>query len=238
MDLGFDAVGVPMAGQCREMLTGLLKDRHGVIVSDNDEAGSKGSEKLSSQLISTCTSVRIITPPGGAKDARQAVINGATAQDFTDLATQAVSIPIPPPEDGPTPVGPSRFAPFPVLCSPSRSCPMSSMEQRPSGVMRLSLRSPCSRPLHRQSATRTNCNSNAHGRAGDSLDRDRGRIWNNQKPGSGVGIVRGSQTPAPGNEGTRRGDQGLGSGLCPMGSRAFCMEANCHESGQDKHTTF
>ncbi|PHQ81814.1 MAG: hypothetical protein COB69_03630 [Phycisphaera sp.] len=95
MMLGFDAVGIPMAGQCGKMLAAVLKGRHVVIVSDNDEAGQKGSAKLSGQLVGECASVRIIMPPGGACDARQAVVDGASAQDFGVLATQADSIPVP-----------------------------------------------------------------------------------------------------------------------------------------------
>lgn len=97
--LGFTAVGVPMAGQCGEWLAALLKGRHVVVCRDNDTAGLKGSNKIRDAIVATCASVRIIVPPDGAKDAREAVIAGASAADFANAADaaevdQAVPVPI------------------------------------------------------------------------------------------------------------------------------------------------
>lgn len=89
LQLGLDAVGVPMAGQCGDMLAALLKGRHAVIVTDDDEAGERGAEKIAQQLVIACESVRIITPPEEGKDAREALQNGATADDFKTLASSA-----------------------------------------------------------------------------------------------------------------------------------------------------
>ena len=87
-----DAVGVPMAGQCGEMLAALLAGRHVVIIADADDAGRRGALKLAAALVGKCASVRIIEPPEGAKDARAAVIAGADARAFADLAGKAAPI--------------------------------------------------------------------------------------------------------------------------------------------------
>lgn len=86
MTIGLHAVGVPMAGACADRLAALLKGLHAVIVADDDEAGESGARKLADQLVLSCESVRIIKPPKGAKDAREAVVGGATAEDFHKLA--------------------------------------------------------------------------------------------------------------------------------------------------------
>lgn len=89
LGLGFDAVGVPMAGQGGEMLAELLGGRHAVIVADADETGRRGASKISEAMRGRCASVRVIEPPGGAKDARAAVIAGAKAEAFMILARAA-----------------------------------------------------------------------------------------------------------------------------------------------------
>lgn len=99
--LGFTAVGVPMAGQCGEWLAALLTGRHVVVCRDNDTAGLKGSNKIRDAIVATCASVRIIVPPDGAKDAREAVIAGASAADFANAAEAAeVNKAVPQPIDG------------------------------------------------------------------------------------------------------------------------------------------
>lgn len=89
MGLGLDAVGVPAAGLRRAWLAELLVDRHAVIVADADEPGQTGAAKLVDALLARCPSVRVIEPPEGAKDAREAVIAGATRGDFLGLAERA-----------------------------------------------------------------------------------------------------------------------------------------------------
>ncbi len=84
-----DAVGVPMAGQCGAALGELLAGRHAVIVADSDNAGQRGAAKIAQTLAGRCASVRIIEPPGGAKDARAAVIAGADRVAFLSLAVAA-----------------------------------------------------------------------------------------------------------------------------------------------------
>ncbi len=92
LGLGLDAVGVPMAGHCGQMLAELLANRHAAIVADADEAGRRGAEKVAAALLPRCASVRIIEPPNGAKDARAAVIGGADRAAFMALALRAERI--------------------------------------------------------------------------------------------------------------------------------------------------
>lgn len=86
MGLGFEAVGVPMAGHCGKMLAEVLSDRHALIVADADDAGRSGAKKIADALLPRCLSVRIIEPPCGAKDAREAVIAGADCAAFLAIA--------------------------------------------------------------------------------------------------------------------------------------------------------
>ena len=90
--LELDAVGIPMTGQCGEMLAELLKGRHVVVVRDADEAGRNGAERIIRPLLLNCDSVRAIDPPLNAKDAREAVLKGATTQDFLELALEAAEL--------------------------------------------------------------------------------------------------------------------------------------------------
>lgn len=92
LGLGLDAVGVPMAGHCGPMLAELLAGRHAVIVADADDAGRRGARKIAEALLRRCASVRVIEPPGGAKDARAAVIAGADRAAFLALASGAETI--------------------------------------------------------------------------------------------------------------------------------------------------
>lgn len=92
LGLMLDTVGVPMAGHCAELLAVLLAGRHVVIVADADDAGRRGAAKIALPLAHVCPSVRIIEPPCGAKDARAAVIAGADARAFADLAAKAEPI--------------------------------------------------------------------------------------------------------------------------------------------------
>ncbi len=89
LGLNLDAVGVPMAGQCGPVLAELLAGRHAVIVADADDAGRRGAQAIAAALIPRCASVRTIEPPGGAKDARAAVIAGADREAFLTLAGAA-----------------------------------------------------------------------------------------------------------------------------------------------------
>jgi 5S rRNA maturation endonuclease (ribonuclease M5) len=89
LGLGLDAIGVPMAGANGEALAELVKDRHVVLMTDSDTAGRRGSETLSRHIVGRATSVRVISPPHDVKDARDAVIAGASREDFLALAAAA-----------------------------------------------------------------------------------------------------------------------------------------------------
>lgn len=113
LGLGFDALGVPMAGHCGDLLAELLKGRHAAIVADADDAGRRGADKLARHLLGATASVRIVAPPLGAKDARAAVIAGATRADFEESIRKAEPFAN---DDGPEPRAPRvpEYRPFPV----------------------------------------------------------------------------------------------------------------------------
>ncbi|HLP85465.1 MAG TPA: AAA family ATPase [Phycisphaerales bacterium] len=89
LSMGLVAVGVAMAGHCGAMLADLLAGRHVVLVADADRAGRNGAMKLAREIAGRCASVRIIEPPDGAKDARDAVIAGAQRSAFESAAASA-----------------------------------------------------------------------------------------------------------------------------------------------------
>lgn len=89
LGIGLQAVGIPSAGQCCEWLATLLKGRHAVAVADADKAGARGADEIVGALVPDGASVRRILPPKGAKDAREAIIGGATAAEFLALAKAA-----------------------------------------------------------------------------------------------------------------------------------------------------
>lgn len=111
LQLGFTAVGVPMAGACGDELARLLKDRHVVIVEDADRAGRLGAKKIADRIVKEVASLRVIAPPRNSKDLRQAVIDGATAEDLRGLIDSAPLYGDAPPEaeqpdDDPEPFDP------------------------------------------------------------------------------------------------------------------------------------
>ncbi len=108
LTLGFDAVGVPMAGHCGMLLAHLMKNRHVVLVADADTAGRRGASKIAARLVEQCESVRIIEPPGGAKDVREAVVAGSDRAAFESLAAVA---PLFEPDNSDKPVRPQTGTP-------------------------------------------------------------------------------------------------------------------------------
>ncbi len=67
----FTAVGAPMAGRGGDELAVLLRDRHVVLIGDNDTAGRKSIQTLAAALVGVCASVRFTFPPDGHKDVRR-----------------------------------------------------------------------------------------------------------------------------------------------------------------------
>jgi hypothetical protein len=105
LQLGFIAVGVPMAGACGPELAVLLKGLHAALVADADRPGRRGAAALARHLAGACLSVRIIEPPGGAKDVRESLINGATREDYEALIRDAKPWRPEPAAAEPAPVG-------------------------------------------------------------------------------------------------------------------------------------
>ena len=88
ISLGLAAVGVPSAGVGGDMLDQMIRslDPSGiVIVADDDQAGSDGAKRLAIHL-ADCADVRIMNPPGGIKDVRDWVVQGADRSTFLRAA--------------------------------------------------------------------------------------------------------------------------------------------------------
>lgn len=89
LSMGLHAVGIPSAGTVDPRLCELVADRHVVVAADTDRAGQASASKLMAALHVTVASVRMIRPPGVAKDVRAAVIAGADRDEFLRLAKAA-----------------------------------------------------------------------------------------------------------------------------------------------------
>jgi hypothetical protein len=85
LDLGFSAVGRPSCMGGVRLLVELVQRLavpEVVIMADGDTPGQCGADSLAAVLLAYCPAVRIITPPGGIKDARAWKRAGATAADL------------------------------------------------------------------------------------------------------------------------------------------------------------
>lgn len=114
----FTAVGAPMAGRGGDELARLLRDRHVVLIGDNDTAGRKSVDSLAAALVGVCASVRFAFPPDGHKDVRSWVADGGAGDaDIARLIEEAQNY-MPPatatPERPPVP----EFVPFPTDALP------------------------------------------------------------------------------------------------------------------------
>jgi hypothetical protein len=114
----FTAVGAPMAGRGGDELARLLRDRHVVLIGDNDTAGRKSIDSLCAALVGVCESVRFAFPPDGYKDVRSWVADGGVGDaDIARLVEEAQ------PYAPPAPATPERlpvpeFVPFPTDALP------------------------------------------------------------------------------------------------------------------------
>ena len=84
LDLGFDAVGRPSCSGGIKLLSDRLtqlKMDEAVIVADSDQPGEQGAQNLASMLRIYVPVVKLITPPGGLKDAREWKQHGATTAE-------------------------------------------------------------------------------------------------------------------------------------------------------------
>ena len=94
LDLGFTVIGRPNAIGGKKQILAFVHKHHSnkvVIVADVDEAGQRGANELATALRSCCSSVRIITPPEGIKDARAWKGAGLTADEL-EQAIEAVPL--------------------------------------------------------------------------------------------------------------------------------------------------
>jgi hypothetical protein len=114
----FTAVGAPMAGRGGDELARLLRDRHVVLIGDNDTAGRKSIESLCAALVGVCASVRFAFPPDGHKDVRSWVADGGAGDaDIARLIEEAHPFAPPAPEKSNQPPVP-EFVPFPTDALP------------------------------------------------------------------------------------------------------------------------
>lgn len=88
LDLGFEAIG---RADCRSARGNVLqhvqlkKPADVVVVADNDSPGVGGAGELAAALTMYCTSVRVICPPIGVKDAREWKSLGATQGEVAEV---------------------------------------------------------------------------------------------------------------------------------------------------------
>lgn len=114
----FTAVGAPMAGRGGDELARLLRDRHVVLIGDNDTAGRKSVESLAAALVGVCASVRFAFPPDGHKDVRSWVADGGAGDaDIARLIEEAQTYTPPAPATPERPPVP-EFVPFPTDALP------------------------------------------------------------------------------------------------------------------------
>lgn len=93
LTLGFRAIGRPSCTGGVRYAVELSRGRPTVIVADADPPGQRGAKALADVLRTHCPDVRIIFPPSGAKDIREAVKRGATSADVEHAVEQATPIP-------------------------------------------------------------------------------------------------------------------------------------------------
>lgn len=114
ISFGFTAIGVPMAGRGANDLAELVKDRHVVVLGDDDDAGRRSVETLCAALVDVCASVRFAYPPDGHKDVRSWVADGCAGDsDLSKLIDEAEPFAPAQPESIDNPQAPG-FTPFPT----------------------------------------------------------------------------------------------------------------------------
>jgi hypothetical protein len=101
MSMGFDAVGVPMAGQCADWVAEVVgTDRpYVVIVEDSGDAGKRNTAALVAALRPFCKQLKVLRMPEGVKDFRAWRIGGA-ARDTIMAAIEAAEVVKPQPVQG------------------------------------------------------------------------------------------------------------------------------------------
>jgi len=96
LDLDFATMGRPSCRGGVALCRGFVRGREVVVVADRDAPGQQGVEYLAAALAACCTSVRVITPPDGVKDAREWVKRGATRTAIEAImeAAQPMRLPV------------------------------------------------------------------------------------------------------------------------------------------------
>lgn len=92
LDLGFDAVGRPNCFGGGVLVREYLRAhrvRNVVVISDGDDPGRRGAEKLARELVPYCPCVRVIGPPDGIRDVREWKQEGATQKDLHNAFEKA-----------------------------------------------------------------------------------------------------------------------------------------------------
>ncbi|UCG48181.1 MAG: hypothetical protein JSU94_00075 [Phycisphaerales bacterium] len=89
LDLNFAAVGRPDCNSRIGMVSRFAKGREVVIISDNDDAGKAGAEKLAARLALSCPDVRIIRPLASIKDLRDWLRAGLTPEGLNRVMSSA-----------------------------------------------------------------------------------------------------------------------------------------------------
>jgi hypothetical protein len=90
LTLGFDAVGVPGAGQCAAIVAAYARGRDVAVARDNDTPGKEGAMRLAQKLLGAAKSVRIVAPPSEHKDLRAWLNAGAKHDDVQQLIDATV----------------------------------------------------------------------------------------------------------------------------------------------------
>jgi hypothetical protein len=93
LSLGFSNVtGRPSSTGATARVVDLVRLRRPglvVLVADADGPGLAGADRLAGTLVRYACEVRVVSPPGGAKDLRQWVRAGATRRDLDELVAVA-----------------------------------------------------------------------------------------------------------------------------------------------------
>lgn len=91
LSMGLDIVGRPSATGGADHLIELLKDRHVVVIAENDSgAGQDGAKRIAKNLVGVVRTLRIISPPPEHKDLRAwySAVGGATKEDVILAASE------------------------------------------------------------------------------------------------------------------------------------------------------
>jgi DNA primase len=85
LDMELSAIGRPSCRGSEKEIQRWVRGHRVVIVSDNDGAGIGGADSLARTLRGSVSSVEIILPPWGMKDAREVANHGGRKDDWLIL---------------------------------------------------------------------------------------------------------------------------------------------------------